>query len=133
MGNNYILTHDLVEVLPLIITNFVPKVPGLFKKLKMILQILSTRPLQVLDHFNKTVFNKFKKRKWTTWRTKFLHWEINLRKKNTSDTSFKGCVRYIFASLFCKSKREHLQNKEKCFLLHFKSSSRSWDIQLLTF
>ena len=37
----------------------------------------------------------------------------------------KGCVRYIFASLFCKCKREHLRNKEKCFLFHFEGSSRS--------
>ena len=37
----------------------------------------------------------------------------------------KGCVRYIFASLFCMSKREHLRNKKKCFLFHFESSSRS--------
>ena len=27
----------------------------------------------------------------------------------------KGCVLDIFASLFCKSKREHLWHKEKCF------------------
>ena len=39
--------------------------------------------------------------------------------------AIKGCVRYIFASLFCMSKREHLRNKEKCFLFHFESSSRS--------
>ena len=39
---------------------------------------------------------------------------------------FKGCVRYIFASLFCISKREHFRNNEKCFLFHVKSSSRSW-------
>ena len=45
----------------------------------------------------------------------------------------KGCVRYIFASFFCMSKREHLWNKEKCFLFHFKISSRSWDNQILTF
>ena len=38
---------------------------------------------------------------------------------------FKGCARYIFASLFGMFKREHLKNKEKCFLFHFKSSSRS--------
>ena len=64
MENNWILTHDFIEVLPLKITNFAPKVPGLFKKLKMILQILSRLPLQVLDHFNnKTIFNKFEKRK----------------------------------------------------------------------
>ena len=36
-----------------------------------------------------------------------------------------GCVRYIFASLFGMSKRKHFQNKEKCFLFHFESSSRS--------
>ena len=32
---------------------------------------------------------------------------------------FLGCVRYILATLFCMSKREHLWNKEKCFLFHF--------------
>ena len=37
----------------------------------------------------------------------------------------KGCVRYIFASLSCLSKREYLRNMEKCFLFHFESSSRS--------
>ena len=36
----------------------------------------------------------------------------------------KGCLRYIFASLFCKSKKEHLWNLEKCFLFHFKNSFR---------
>ena len=46
---------------------------------------------------------------------------------------FKGCVRYIFASLFYMSKREHLWNKEKYVLFHFESSARSWDNQLLTF
>ena len=39
----------------------------------------------------------------------------------------KGCVRFIFASLFCMSKREHLWSKEKCFRFHFESSFRSWD------
>ena len=42
------------------------------------------------------------------------------------------CVRYIFVSLFCMSKREHLWNK-KCFLFHFESSFRSWVNQILTF
>ena len=46
---------------------------------------------------------------------------------------FKGCVRYNFASLFFKSKREDLWNKEKCFLFPFKSYFRSWDNQILTF
>ena len=46
---------------------------------------------------------------------------------------FKGCARYIFASLLCMSKREHFWNKEKCFLFHFESSFRSWDNQILIF
>ena len=47
--------------------------------------------------------------------------------------NFKGCVRYIFASVFFKSKREHLSNEEKCFLFHFKSSFRSQENQILEF
>ena len=38
----------------------------------------------------------------------------------------KGCASYIFASLFCMSKREHLLSKEKCLLFRFKSSFHSW-------
>ena len=34
-------------------------------------------------------------------------------------STFKGCVRYIFANLLFMSKQEHLQKKEKCFLFHF--------------
>ena len=45
----------------------------------------------------------------------------------------KGCVRYIFTSLFCMPKRKDLWNKEKKFLFHFKSSFRSWDDQILNF
>ena len=41
------------------------------------------------------------------------------------DLIIKGCVRYIFTSLFCMSKKEYLRNKEKCFSFHFESSSRS--------
>ena len=41
----------------------------------------------------------------------------------------KGCVRYISASSFYMSKREHLWNKEKYFLFHFQISSRSWDFR----
>ena len=37
---------------------------------------------------------------------------------------FRGCVRYIFVSLFCIYKREHFLNKKKCFLFHFESSYR---------
>ena len=41
---------------------------------------------------------------------------------------FKGCVRYIFASLFFTSKRQHLWNKEDCFLFHlnFSDIPMSW-------
>ena len=45
----------------------------------------------------------------------------------------KGCVRYIFASLFIKSKGEQLGNKEKKFLFHFKRSFRSQENQILEF
>ena len=47
--------------------------------------------------------------------------------------NLKGCVCYIFTSLFCMSKREHFWRKEKCFLFHFKNSFRPWDSQILTF
>ena len=46
---------------------------------------------------------------------------------------FKVCVCYIFASLFFMSEREHLWNKEVCFLFHFESSFCSWDNQILKF
>ena len=45
----------------------------------------------------------------------------------------KGCVHYIFASLFLKSKLEHLSHWERCFLFHFKSSFRSQENQNLKF
>ena len=50
-----------------------------------------------------------------------------------SDVSIKDHVRYIFASLFYKSEREHLSDKEKCFLFHFESYFRSLENQVLTF
>ena len=54
--------------------------------------------------------------------------------KNTNHLSlnnhFKGCVHYIFASFFFKSKEGHLGNKEKCFLFHFKSSFHSQENQI---
>ena len=53
--------------------------------------------------------------------------------ERTYNSRLKIYVHYIFDSLFFKSKREHLSNKEKCFLFHFKSSFRSWDNQILTF
>ena len=44
-----------------------------------------------------------------------------------------GYVHYIFARSLCMSKRQHLWNKEKCFLFHFESYFHSWDNQILTF
>ena len=47
---------------------------------------------------------------------------ITSRLSNTIKSAIisKGCVCYIFASLFFMFKKEHLRNKEKCFLFHFK-------------
>ena len=38
----------------------------------------------------------------------------------TRKTFVKGCVRYIFASLFFTSKGDYLWDREKCFLFDFK-------------
>ena len=56
---------------------------------------------------------------------------LNLNKEMLAWYFFKGCVRYIFVTLFCISKLEHLWNKEKCFLFHFERSFRFWDDQIL--
>ena len=45
--------------------------------------------------------------------------------------TLKGCVHYIFASLFFMSKREHLWNKEECFSFHQESSFHSRENQIL--
>ena len=45
----------------------------------------------------------------------------------------KDCVCYTFASLFFKTKKEHLWNREKCILFHLKNSFRFWDNQSLEF
>ena len=58
---------------------------------------------------------------------------INPYTHSVSKQSDIRCVCYIFASLCCIPKGEYLRNKEKCFLFHFESSSRSWDNQCLTF
>ena len=47
--------------------------------------------------------------------------------------AIKGCVCYIFASLFFKSKIELLLNWEKCFLFHFKKFFRFRENQSLEF
>ena len=48
-------------------------------------------------------------------------------------SSLKGCVCYIFASLFFMSEREGYWIKEECFLFYLESSFHSWDNQNLTF
>ena len=45
----------------------------------------------------------------------------------------KGFARYIFAILFCMSKRVCWWNKEKRFLFHFENLFGSRDNQILTF
>ena len=59
-----------------------------------------------------------------------IHFRIIIANRSKST---KGHVRYIFASLFCMFKREHLWNKKKYFLFHLESSFHSWDHQILTF
>ena len=68
---------------------------------------------------------KFGAKKHIFFGPECLDW-VN-HQENLEYLRFKGCVCYNFANLFCMSKKEHLRNKEKCFLFHFKSSSRSWD------
>ena len=59
---------------------------------------------------------------FTTWLLHWYMWPL-----------FKGYLRYIFTNLLSMPKREHLWNKEKCFLFHFKSSFRSLDNKILNF
>ena len=74
---------------------------------------------------------KRQNQKYTIDRRAF--WTLQCPVSTRRSHILKGCVRYIFTSLFFISKREHLWNKEKCFLFHFESSFRSWDNQILTF
>ena len=88
-------------------------------------------------HENKKAFSQFyKKYFWYKMNVKhpiFVLPLFSIKNIFYYKIDFKGCVRYICASLFCMSKREHLRNKEKYFLFHFESSSRFWDNQILTF
>ena len=72
-----------------------------------------------------------------SWKYFHYNWMIlittHASQQLDSSKLFKGCGHYIFTSLFCKSKREDLWNKEKYFLFHFGSSFRSWDNQILNF
>ena len=46
-----------------------------------------------------------------------MKWDIGFKWTNAMFTLLKGCVCYILAGLFGKSKREHLWNSEKCFFI----------------
>ena len=61
----------------------------------------------------------------------FKNWISGWTPKILKSYILKGCFRYIFASLFCLSKKGHLWNKEKCFLFPFESCFRSWDNWIL--
>ena len=69
MRDEYIIRHDFINVLPLKITNFFPRLPlgwglkimqkfCLFKEWKILLQFLSRLSLQTLDHFNNETVSK---------------------------------------------------------------------------
>ena len=58
--------------------------------------------------------------KTVSYIVKLLFTNVLLNK--TINIMLKGCVCYIFGSLFFKSIKEHMWNSEKCFLFHFKSS-----------
>ena len=49
-----------------------------------------------------------------------FEWVLNTPLKLV-EYNVKGCVRYIFASLFFKSKGQHLGKNEKCFYFTSKA------------
>ena len=53
--------------------------------------------------------------------------------KNIANTTFKSCVRYFLFSFFFFTKWQPLNNYEKCFLFHLKSSLQCQDIQIFVF
>ena len=59
-------------------------------------------------------------------------WLNQKLEKLTANVSLK-VVSATFLLVWFKSKREHLRNKEKCFLFHFKSSFRSRENQISEF
>ena len=76
-------------------------------------------PIRPWNNFSRTIGQNI------SWYTAFRpSWPVRL---------LKSCVSYSFASLFFKSKTEHLWNLEKCFLFTFKSSSCSRENQILKF
>ena len=78
--------------------------------------------MQSLSHVGPSAWNKLPNNLKTAT-------SINCFKHNIKKYFLKVCVHYIFASLYCISKREHSWNKEKCFLCSFCS----WDNQILIF
>ena len=68
---------------------------------------------------------------WILIKKNLVAWKI--RNSRSWYCKFKGCVCYIFASVFFKSKREYLWNKDKHFLFYFESFFLFWDNQILTF
>ena len=53
--------------------------------------------------------------------------------KNIADTNFKACICYFSFFFFFFTKWQCLNNYEKCFLFHLKSSFHCQDIQILVF
>ena len=104
--------------------NKVKKLLQVKNKLKYVLSIFENAGVIGEKHYNlgvlthKCVLEALLKLYWD----EFVKW-----------TKVKSSVRYIFASLFFRSKGEYLWNKEICFLFHFKSSFRSWENQILEF
>ena len=89
--------------------------------------IFEALPLIILDSNNQLL------QKQKAPNAPLIQWPIALRMTKESIANFrslvlfdaditklKGCVHYIFASLFCMPKREDLWNKEKCFSFHFR-------------
>ena len=62
-----------------------------------------------------------KKIDWTT--TLEYQGRRSTKEYDTFVSSFrlKGCARYIFAGLFCMSKRGHFSSKKKYFLFDFEA------------
>ena len=65
-----------------------------------------------LEVINKPIIYKFFK-DFTNHKSK-TNMAVVLSRRSLPDI-LKGCVLYIFPSLFCKSKTELFRNKEKCF------------------
>ena len=70
---------------------------------------------------------------WMKSKAEHYHSHLIWIKWPPKQWTFKGCVCYIFASLFlglndstCQMKKNVFYFEEKCFLFHFKTSFYSW-------